>query len=375
MQVGTVLWIDPRKISLLLTEPRAITKSDRLIEAGDWDEPQPVTFEQTGVFRAFEEHFLNDRAWQQTDFYKRAARQIERGTMKWGCHNASDLDARLAGIDALFASIQRDGYKTQRELGLKAKDEVIVAIRRDGRFMFGNGQHRLSIAKLLCLKSIPVRVVRSHTDWETFKGLVRSYANDPKRGGKVYQRIDHPDLVNVPAHHGDERMTMIRTALKGKIANGRTLLDIGTHWGTMGRFMETLGYAATGIESNKTCVKFARALAVATESNMRVEQRSIFDLPDVERFDTVLALNIFHHFIKTQELHETLRAFLRRLRASTIIFEPHRHDPPGQMRGAWRNYTPQEFCAFVAENTGLGDIRHIGDAEDGRPLFLLTAGR
>jgi hypothetical protein len=367
-----LLHVDPRKISLVIDSPRLVTKGVTRVADGDWDAPRSFTFEQSVVFRSFEDRFLSARPWQETDFYRRASGQIGDGIHKWECRDVAELDARLENIDRLFETIRRDGYKSQRELVGKSKDEVLVAIRRDGRFMFGNGQHRLSIAKLLRLSSIPVRVVCRHSEWEAFKVDVRRYANEPKRGGKVYQWIDHPDLSDFPAHHGNERMAMIAWALSGRPGNGRELLDIGTHWGTMGRFMESLGYRVTGVESSKSCAKFAAALSVATESAMIVERSSVFDLPGVERFDTILALNIFHHFIKTEELHEQLKGFLQRLNASTIIFEPHRHSPPGQMRNAFRNYAENDFAGFVATHARMKNVQFLGEANDGRPLFLLT---
>ena len=89
-------------------------------------------------------------------------------------------------------------------------------------------------------------------------------------------------------------------------------------------------------------------------------------------FAVVLALNIFHHFLKTDALHEQLERFLGRLRAEVILFEPHRHDPPGQMTGAFRNYGPDEFVEFVKRHSGMTHGEHLGVARDGRPLYKLS---
>ena len=43
--------------------------------------------------------------------------------------------------------------------------EIIVHIARDGSFLFDDGRHRLSIAKILRLTQVPVLVLLRHRDW------------------------------------------------------------------------------------------------------------------------------------------------------------------------------------------------------------------
>ena len=243
-----------------------------------------------------------------------------------------------------------------------------MAIRRDGRFLFLDGRHRLSIALLLSLPQSR-RVVARHEEWE---GSRRASGVRLQRKGRVYQLIDHPDLVSFPAHHGLERIELIRAALEGYDPAGKKLVDIGTHWGYMAQQMERLGFDVTAVEANKTCARFAESIRQATGSRFRVWHGCIFDFPDAEQQDAALALSIFHHFIKTEELHEQLISFLGRLNIELMIFEPHLHDPPAQMKGAFRNYPPQEFAEFVAEHARLSNIEHLGVAPDGRSLYRLS---
>ena len=88
--------------------------------------------------------------------------------------------------------------------------------------------------------------------------------------------------------------------------------------------------------------------------------------------DVILALNILHHFCKTEALHERLIKLLERMNTADImLFQAHRHDPPGQMEGAFQNYTEDEFLKFIAKHTGLNQSKKLGVASDGRPLFKL----
>jgi hypothetical protein len=367
-------WVDPQRINLVFGGTdlpiKEFLRSAGPVEPGDWDTPHRQTFAELDIFRAIEARITRGRPWEESDFYERVLRAIAQGKRKWGCTSVEDFQERLTEVDGLIESMRRDGFRTQDQLGGPASHEIEVAIRRDGRLLFLDGRHRLSIARVLGLAEVPVRIVTRHEEWERFKDRIDEYAS--RRGGRIYQAIDHPDLEHIPAHHGTERIGMIRRAFEGYDPRGKKLLDIGTHWGYMAQQMERLGFECTAVEANKTCARFAEAIRVATESRFRVWHGSIFDFEQAEEQDAVLALSIFHHFIKTPELHDELTRFLRRLKAEVMIFEPHLHDPPAQMKGAFRNYPADEFCALVSEHAGFTQTEHLGVAPDGRSLFKLS---
>ena len=87
--------------------------------------------------------------------------------------------------------------------------------------------------------------------------------------------------------------------------------------------------------------------------------------------DAVVAVNILHHFCKTEELYQQLINLLRRIQGDLMFFQAHRHDPPGQMADAFRNYSEDEFVQFVSNHTGLSGYQRLGVASDGRPLYKL----
>lgn len=84
----------------------------------------------------------------------------------------------------------------------------------------------------------------------------------------------------------------------------------------------------------------------------------------------MLALNIFHHFIRTRETHGQLAALLSRVKADVIFFQPHRAEE-FEGRGYYRNYTVAEFVGFVREHSGLLRATQIGTAPDRRPIYKL----
>jgi hypothetical protein len=369
----SLLWADPLKINLVYGagDVREIARCAGELRDGDWDRPAPRTFAEEPVFRALIEVLVLGRPWEETRFFARVRDEIEAGGTKFGCSTVDELRAREGHLRRLYHDIREHGYRSQAELGSRrAHDEVRVAIGRDGRLMFVDGRHRLAIARILGVRRIPVRVTLRHPGWEAVREQIRAYA--AQRRGLVYQVIDHPDLAWVPAHHDTERVELIERALAGRPTAGRRLLDIGTHWGYMARRLEPLGFACTGVELNKRNARLARALTVATESSLHVWQGDVFAFPELEDQHVVLALNVFHHLVKTQELHDGLAAMLGRLRsAEVIIFEAHK-SRDAQLRDAYRNYPADEFAAFVAHHAGLSTIAPIGHAADGRPLYRIS---
>jgi hypothetical protein len=73
-----------------------------------------------------------------------------------------------------------------------SKDEVAVDIGRDGELLYFDGKHRLSIAKLLDVESIPIRVVVRHREWQELR-------DDVRRTGTVDREElrSHPDLQDL----------------------------------------------------------------------------------------------------------------------------------------------------------------------------------
>jgi 2-polyprenyl-3-methyl-5-hydroxy-6-metoxy-1,4-benzoquinol methylase len=367
--------IDPMRINLICADLDVRTEMSRMegdVVDGDWDTPLPTTFEQLDTFEALRDRLIRGKPWQDTPFYKRTVRSIESGTPKWGCTSEGAFLRRLSTeVEPLYDEIREHGYKTQAALGSE-KPEVQVGIRRDGRFIFMDGKHRLSIARLLQLPQIPVQVVVRHTEWEAFKDELREEARTGLRG-RIYQAIDHPDLVDIPAHKGWDRVSILAGALADYDCEGKRLLDIGCQWAFMSQQMEKLGFRCQGIESNAKNVYFAQKIGIATESKFEVWHGNLVDFPQPEA-NVVLALNIFHHLLKTEQRHTGLIDFLHRLSAEIILFEPHLPERAfRQMEGAYRDYEPQEFAEFVAEHAGMSTIEHLGAADDERPLYKLSA--
>ncbi len=181
------LWVPPEMISTVVTgdvfPTSALVHPDRLI-AGDWDinrrevkeaaagdlralQSGYIDIAETDIHQAITDHFLHLVPWKDTAFFERVMTQINSGKRKWRCQSEEHLLQRLTKLDTLYAQMEQDGYKSQRDMRtFRCWDEIRVAIGRDGRFHLFDGRHRLSLAKILGVKKVPVLVNFRHPSWE-----------------------------------------------------------------------------------------------------------------------------------------------------------------------------------------------------------------
>ena len=173
----------------------------------------------------------------------------------------------------------------------------------------------------------------------------------------------------MPSDQGHERFPPLLDALP---ARAGILVDLGANAGYFSHRFEAAGFDCVAVERSEKEAYFLTALRDALERQFVILKGSLTEVPLPPRVDVVLALNIFHHFLKTEKAYGELRDFLRRLDTRFMLFESHLPGDP-QMRTASRDMEPEEFASFVATNAGLEHIERLGAATDGRPLFLMAA--
>ena len=168
--------------------------------AGDWDRheyppvdpsysgPDPSLyladrFEETPVYRCLETHFVDGVPWEETAFVQKVLRQARTGESDrsvWQhCSTVEEVREHCRNLDRLYANMRDRGCLSMRELNAQdgkphhfrkvMKDEIIVDLGRDGEPLFVTGRHRLSIAKILGVKRVPVAIAVRHAYWEQGK--------------------------------------------------------------------------------------------------------------------------------------------------------------------------------------------------------------
>ena len=191
-----IVWIDPDEI---VHKPVRAPPSRRipptLIVGGDWDQDLDEV-EDDVVFEAFYSRFVEGIPWEETEYVD----LLTTDASEHGNLSPSEARARCEKIEELYRRIQDERYKTQAQLleegslirglndSLRPPEyrEISVDVSRDGEFLWHGGMHRLSIAKILDIDSIPVRINIRHTAWQKIRE--KSYNN------KIDQYNDHPDI-------------------------------------------------------------------------------------------------------------------------------------------------------------------------------------
>ena len=150
-------WINPDLIQYRIVEKYRDNYEDMIIP-----------FEETECFQGFYQHFIEGKEWIDTSYYQSAVWQINHHKYKWGCTSEKELMVRCQQMDALYREIRDKGYKQQHEInndiaerkrGIREfSDEIVLAVGLGGELILCEGQHRLTIAKLLKLNLIPCKI-------------------------------------------------------------------------------------------------------------------------------------------------------------------------------------------------------------------------
>ena len=286
-------------------------------------------------------------------------KRADRGTVQDG-----DWDLNTKAIEG--ADFHQDELPDRRETHYALVDDVSVCIDRHGHFILEAGRQRFCSARLLDINSIPVRVSVRHRDWMNFRDEVIAYA--AQHNGRVYAPLRHPDLAAIPSAHGHKRFETLLARLSAREERLSISEPTGATSATDSRTRASNAPPSSGMPYAST---FLNKLRVAERKRFEVFSGSIFEYQPTERFALVLALNILHHFLRTEEAFAQLEALLPRLDTDAIAFEPHIPTEP-QMEGAYRNLSPSDFVGFVFEHSDLTKATQLDGAEDGRPVYLLT---
>lgn len=131
---------------------------------GDWDrERAPLS--RLLLYRGVHERLQEGRDWADTDYYRELVAMFREDG--WSQEEAGALaDERCDRIDTLAATIEQEGYRSQRQLGGHPLDEVTVNVSREGDLLYNcEGRHRLCVAAALGVERIPMLVLVRHADY------------------------------------------------------------------------------------------------------------------------------------------------------------------------------------------------------------------
>ncbi len=240
-------------------------------------------------------------------------------------------------------------------------NDIIVDINKNGHFILVNGIPKETNDK------IPVIINNRHEKWIKFKEKI----NYLSYHSHLYQKLTHPDLQDFQSSYGNIRFGFIKKKLSVSIG---TLLDIGTYLGYFCHKFEDLGFDCYGVEKNIKHIYFLKKLKKAENKKFKIIPKSIFSYKKNRKlnFDVVLALFIFHHFLKKKNTYLNLIKLLNRLDIKEMFFGAHNPKELQNING-YINYNPEEFVNFIIENSCLNKYELIGIIKNHRRhIYKLT---
>ncbi len=166
--------------------------------ANSWlDEPFPKTFTiRGGNWDLKAKPFENSPKYQYISKYH----ELDDMSDRKGLTSGWDIsEQHLIEFERLYESIRQDGFKTQRELpeGGDVGDEINICIGRNGKLIVKHGYHRISIAKVLGLESVPVYIRVRHKEWQDIRDEASKATCVEQLSTKAHQYISHPDIRSV----------------------------------------------------------------------------------------------------------------------------------------------------------------------------------
>ena len=341
---------------------QSIKKSDTLSMnlsnlTNDWDSSDSlIPVVETREYNLLESRLIKKLKWEDIGAYKEFVDEFSSNQFVAGCSDQKEFLRFLESLENTYHNIKPN----------EAIETIKVGIERGGSFVVFEGLFIVSLLKLLNVKDVAVKVVIRHPLWLKFSS---DFLKFQSIHGELYQPLIHPDL-RFKSSYTDQRFVIISKNLTIKKGS---LLDIGANLAYFCHKFEDLGFNCYAVEIRPSNVYYMRKLRDIEGKKFKIINKSIFDLDEKLDYEIVLALNIFHHFLREKELYNNLVDFLNRLTLKVMYFQP--HDPTeGLMRNAYVNFDNEQFVRFIIKNSCLNKFELLNKQSDGRsrPIYRIS---
>jgi hypothetical protein len=158
-----LIWVNPSHIKFIL--PHKSYFLDLICSGWVTTIKRFYTFrnlDDVDAIRSSYAHWVCGVPWQETADYISCLEIIRKGMRFKNCKSEEDLLHRFENLDRIFQETRRTmRLKTQKELNPKAFREeggILVGIGENGEPLLIEGYHRVSIASILGLPSIPAQL-------------------------------------------------------------------------------------------------------------------------------------------------------------------------------------------------------------------------
>lgn len=201
------------------------------VRGGDWDvDPARLADKFDEIWAALESRYAEGNAWEDVALVQ----EVAAGDRRWRLATGDEVWEWVDDLDAVYRSIEREGYRSAREIRgvsfaeaaapsydspverflpvtnesmlFPGTDEVTifdwladiqVDIGRDGEILQHNGRHRVWIAQHLDVDEIPVCVFVRHEEWQRLRDEIANASSTAELSDRAKRHLDHPDMIDV----------------------------------------------------------------------------------------------------------------------------------------------------------------------------------
>ena len=275
---------------------------------------------------------------------------------------------RLESWDSMISDITQNGYSFRPFEKCKSDEYISVMIGRDGHIILYNGIHRTCCCLLSSVKNkIPVKVIYRHPEWDAFKASISGYE---ERNKKIYCHVPHPDLDSIEHYWNNDRAELI--AEKSFYPRGR-VLDIGSHWGTTSFTLAKHGFTCVAIENNechfRKTSKISRMNSSGGGPTFTAINTNALDYIAYGETDTLVMLNIAHHFQMKKEDYDAFIRFLKANKFKEIFYQSHKDKDKWSTQSA-TCLKPAQYRGRIMRAAGLKHYKTLATF-GGRDLYHL----
>ena len=144
---------------------------------GQWDIGIPIGditskeyFDVQIGYRSIYQIFNQDISFKNSDQYKKMYEDLlvfgKTRRNEGYLFNNQEIDSYFLDLNSIYIDIKMRGYLSQVDLDGNSLDEIGVIIDRNGDIKkIGRGMHRLAMAEILNVKTVPVFIHQVHYSW------------------------------------------------------------------------------------------------------------------------------------------------------------------------------------------------------------------
>lgn len=297
------------------------------------------------IFESFQS-YLNGADWESTKLYKFRSKR-------------NRCFSKFHYWHKMLHDIVSNGY-TFRPYKRDPIDEYMsILIGRNGHMFLYNGIHRFCCCLLSeKTKKIPVKVIYRHPEWESFRNKCIKYQN---KRGELYCQLPHPDLEHIPFAWTNERADLISENSNYPSGN---LIDAGSHWGTVSYVLAQKGFDVTAVENSKPAFSMLKKVSNFPGKKFSILKSDLLSLKDP--IDTLVILNIAHHFTTSEDRIKKFVQFLNNLKTKEIFYQAHGD------RSKWTKYiTPVDYLNLIMSASKMTKFKKLKTFGE-RTLYHLT---